>query len=183
MTLQCTAYIATSLDGFIAGESGDLSWLDAANALMPEGEYCGFSAFMDSIDYLVMGRNTYEKVLSFGGDWVYNKPVIVLSSRYLAIPEHLKDKVSASSQPIHELCEKLMLQGAKRVYIDGGFTIRRFIEAKLLTDIEITLIPTAIGKGVSLLSGLAQEQKFTLLDTKVYDFGFVQLKYGLEYGN
>ncbi|TLU65678.1 dihydrofolate reductase [Thalassotalea litorea] len=182
MTLQCSAYIATSLDGFIAGEGGDLSWLDDANALVPKGEDCGFSAFMDSIDYLVMGRNTYEKILSFG-QWVYSKPVIVLSSRYLSIPDHLKDKVTASSQPIQALCEKLSRQGAKRLYIDGGFTIRSFIEARLLTDIEITLIPTVIGKGIPLFSGLAQKQQFTLLDTKVYDFGFVQLKYGLEYGS
>ncbi|QDO99916.1 dihydrofolate reductase family protein [Thalassotalea sp. PS06] len=183
MQLQCSAYIAISVDGFIAGEGGDLSWLNEANALVPQGEDCGFAAFMGSIDYLVMGRHTYEKVLSFGGDWVYSKPVIVLSSRFVSIPDHLKDKVSASSQPIAELCLKLANKGARRIYVDGGYTIRQFIDAGLLTDIELTLIPILIGKGIPLFNGLQQRQKLKLVNSNVYDFGFVQLKYEVDHGS
>ncbi|TKB46579.1 dihydrofolate reductase family protein [Thalassotalea mangrovi] len=183
MNLQCSAYIATSVDGFIAGEGGDLSWLDEANRLVPEGEDCGFSAFMDSIDYLVMGRNTYEKVLSFGGEWVYTKPVIVLSSKFVSIPDHLKDRVSACSQSIEELCLKLANQGARRIYVDGGYTISQFIDARLLTDIELTLIPIVLGKGIPLCNGLHQRQELKLVDKNVYDFGFVQLKYEIDYGS
>jgi dihydrofolate reductase len=81
LSLIASVFIATSLDGFIAREDGSLDWLDAANATVAEGEDCGYAAFMNSIDVLVMGRNSYEKVLSFG-QWPYkNKSVIVLSSR------------------------------------------------------------------------------------------------------
>lgn len=81
MSLIASVFIATSLDGFISREDDSLDWLDAANATVPEGEDCGFSSFMGSIDALVMGRNTYEKALSFG-QWPYeNKSVIVLSSK------------------------------------------------------------------------------------------------------
>jgi len=84
-----SVYIATSLDGFIAREDGDIDWLNAANEIVPEGEDCGFFAFMDSVDGLVMGRHTYEKVLSFG-QWPYGeKPVIVLSRNEVKMPDSL----------------------------------------------------------------------------------------------
>jgi dihydrofolate reductase len=62
-------YIATSLDGFIARKNGDLDWLPAGEE---GGEDFGYAEFMSTIDYVVMGRNTFEKVLTFGG-WHYDK--------------------------------------------------------------------------------------------------------------
>ena len=61
-----SVFIATSLDGFIARKNGELDWLDKANEVVPKGEDCGFFTFMNSIDVLIMGRKTYEKVTSFG---------------------------------------------------------------------------------------------------------------------
>lgn len=66
MSIKVSVYIATSLDGFIARSNGDLDWLDEANVMVPEGVGCGLSKFMSSEDTLIMGRKTYEKVLSFG---------------------------------------------------------------------------------------------------------------------
>ena len=43
-----SVFIATSLDGFIAREDGDIEWLNDANKVAPEGEDCGYSAFMNS---------------------------------------------------------------------------------------------------------------------------------------
>ena len=65
MAVHCSVFIATSLDGFIAREDGGLDWLDQANAGVPPGEDCGYSEFMASVDALVMGRHTFEKVLGF----------------------------------------------------------------------------------------------------------------------
>ena len=79
MGVRCSAFLATSLDGFIAREDGGLDWLDRANAQVPAGEDCGYAAFMATVDALVMGRHTFEKVLSFH-EWPYaDKPVWVLS--------------------------------------------------------------------------------------------------------
>ena len=61
MTAKASVFIATSLDGFIARPNGDLDWLDQANTTVTEGEDCGYTAFMDTVDILIMGRNTYEK--------------------------------------------------------------------------------------------------------------------------
>ena len=79
MNITASVYIATSLDGFIARRDGSIDWLNEASAIVPEGEDCGFQEFMDTVDTLIMGRKTFEQVLSFG-EWSYGKtPVVVLS--------------------------------------------------------------------------------------------------------
>ena len=97
MPARCSVFIATSLDGFIARPNGDLDWLDRANATVPEGEDCGYQAFMDTVDILVMGRHTYEKVRTFGA-WPYEKPVVVLSSNPIDIPPDI-DATHSSESP------------------------------------------------------------------------------------
>ncbi|MBE7380114.1 MAG: dihydrofolate reductase [Leptolyngbya sp. SIO1E4] len=177
MSLISSVFIATSLDGFIAKPDGSLDWLEAANATVPEGEDCGYRAFMESIDALVMGRKTYEKVLSFG-QWPYeSKPVIVLSRHPIEIPAQLAPTVSHSSESPQALCQRLAKEGAKRLYIDGGMTIQRFLTAGLINDLTITVIPIILGSGIPLLGDLKKEIPLKHIATKSYNFGFVQVTY------
>ena len=86
MSERVSVYIATSLDGFIAREDGALDWLNEANTAVPEGEDLGFRAFLESVDTLIVGRKTYEQVMSFG-QWPYRQtPVIVLSRNSISFP-------------------------------------------------------------------------------------------------
>eukprot|EP01031_Cornospumella_fuschlensis_P037907 gene37907-46052_t len=160
-----SVFIATTLDGFIARKNGDIDWLDKANEKVPAGEDCGYQEFMDSVDALVMGRNTFEKVLTFG-DWPYaSKPVHVLSSqKALAIPESLHDKVFHTNDAPHELLKRLTAEGHKRVYVDGGRTIQSFIRCGLISDFTITIIPILLGEGISLFDKLDKEVPLKLLD-------------------
>ncbi|AFY70244.1 bifunctional deaminase-reductase domain protein [Thalassoporum mexicanum PCC 7367] len=179
MSLKASVFIATSLDGFIAREDGSIDWLNVANAVVPEGEDCGYASFMDSVDVLVMGRNSYEKVLSFGA-WPYqDKQVIVLSSRALEIPNDLSSNVVHSAETPAALHQRLANQGFKHIYIDGGITIQRFLAAGLIDDITITVIPMLIGQGKSLFGELEQDILLKHIKTKAYDFGFVQSTYEL----
>ena len=180
MSLTSSVFIAVSLDGFIARPGGELDWLDAANTTVPEGEDCGYNAFMGSIDVLIMGRLTYEQVLSFG-NWPYgNKPVVVLSTNLIEIPEDLTETVSCSSESPNKLCERLSIEGAKRLYIDGGITIQRFLAAGLINDLTITVIPTILGSGRSLFGNAEKDIHLRHIATKTYEFGFVQLTYEME---
>jgi dihydrofolate reductase len=56
-------YIATSIDGFIAREDGNMDWL--MNLPNPEKSDYGFSVFLDRLDGIIMGRKTFETVLGF----------------------------------------------------------------------------------------------------------------------
>ena len=175
MTAKSSVFIATSLDGFIARQDGDLDWLDQANTTVTEGEDCGYTAFMDTVDILIMDRNTYEKVLTFG-PWPYEKPVIVLSRNPIDIPTELTTVTHSSKTP-QALHTRLSAEGAKRLYIDGGITIQRFLASGLITDLTITLILVILGEGIPLFSPQRQDISLTHTKTISYPFGFVQLKY------
>lgn len=177
MSVKSSVFIATSLDGYIARADGNLDWLDRANARIPKDEDCGYNQFIESVDVLVMGRNSFEKVLSFS-DWSYGaKPVIVLSRRQVSIPSSLAQTVSVSSEPPRVLVERLAQNGAKHLYIDGGLVIQSFLREGLINEMTITMIPVLLGSGRSLFGTLDQDIELTHIATKVYEFGFVQNKY------
>lgn len=179
MSVKVSVYIATSLDGFIAGDDGRLDWLDEANAVVPNGEDCGFSAFMDAVDTLIMGRKTYEKVLSFGA-WPYGgKPVVVLSRNSISFSPGLPDCVTCSSESAGELLKRLSAEGVKHVYVDGGITIQRFLTEGLIDEITVTVIPVILGSGIPLFGATGTDIKLTHIRTNVFDFGFVQTTYAV----
>lgn len=179
--MPCYAYIATSLDGFIARPDGGLDWLDAAQARITPPEDCGYAAFMQGMDALVMGRNTYEKVRSFT-PWPYDKPVYVLSRTLQALPD-----APAGVQLFHgtpaELLAHAEQQGQPRLYVDGGLTVQSFIAAGLLDEITITRIPVLLGEGLPLFGPLhAGHTEVALhhIGTRSWDFGLVQSRYALK---
>lgn len=103
---------------------------------------------MDSVDVLIMGRKTFQQVLSFG-QWPYGEtPVVVLSHNSVEIPSHLPASVSCCSESPRVLLDRLSAQGAEHVYVDGGNTIHGFLAESLIDEITITRIPVAIGDGI-----------------------------------
>jgi dihydrofolate reductase len=180
MLPKISVFIATSLDGFIARKNDSLDWLDQANASAPPGEDCGYRAFMASVDVLVMGKYTFEKVLTFG-EWPYgDQQVIVMSSKKLDLPVHLTKTVSTSSESPRDLAQRLATQGAKHLYVDGGVTIQRFLQAGLIDEMTITFVPVILGEGKSLFGPIGRDIALTHLNTHAYDFGYVQMKYGVQ---
>lgn len=180
MTIRASVFIATSLDGFIARKDGSIDWLNEANGLVPPGEDCGYKAFADSVDVLVMGRNTFDLVRTFD-PWPYgDKRVVVLSSQAVDIPVELQKTVSHSSAAPDVLLQKLESEGFRHAYIDGGLTIQRFLHAGLIDEITVTLIPVLLGEGRPLFGALEKDLELTLVRTKTYEFGFVQVTYSLR---
>jgi len=180
--MKVSVFVATSLDGFIARRDGSIDWLNAANATMPEGEDCGFRAFLDSVDTLIMGRKTYEQVLSFG-QWPYGRtPVVVLSHNAINIPAHLADTVTHFTGAPQALLDRLAAQGVEHVYVDGGSTIQGFLAQSLIDEITITRIPVVIGDGIPLFPQTKQDILLTHSRTISYTFGFVQSTYSVYKG-
>jgi dihydrofolate reductase len=87
-------FVGVSLDGFISRTNGDVDWMQGPG---PEvgGDY-GYDSFVARIDAIVMGRKTFEKVLTFG-TWPYQKPVFVLTRRSLQIPVELQKKIETKA--------------------------------------------------------------------------------------
>lgn len=177
--MQVSVYIATSLDGFIARKGGAIDWLDAANQTVPKGEDFGYREFFDSVDAIVMGRNTFDLVRTFD-PWPYDsKRMVVLSRRGVDIPEALRATVSASSESPEQLVARLKAEGAKRIYVDGGLTVQGFLRAGLVDDLTITLIPVLLGSGLPLFGELASDMHARHVATQTYSCGFVQNRYAI----
>ncbi|GLQ29583.1 dihydrofolate reductase family protein [Litoribrevibacter albus] len=157
-------YIAQSLDGFIAGPQGELDWLEKINN--PDDNDLGFSAFMNSIDALVMGRNTYEKVRSFG-EWPYDKPVFVISNQLTKVPTELSGKITFMSGSPDTLVKHLHQQGFQNLYIDGGKLIQSFLAAGLIDELTITTVPVLLGQGIPLFDQLPQAIELKLKRSEV----------------
>lgn len=172
MTVRVSVYIGTSLDGFIARKNGDIDWLSGGES----GQDYGYAEFISTIDHIVMGRNTYEKVLTFGG-WPYEKKLIVLTGRALAVPHELEGRVEALGLPPRELLAELERRGARHIYLDGGQTIQHFLRERLVDEMTITTIPVLIGEGLPLFGRLDGDMKLELIVSQSFRNGFVQSRY------
>lgn len=169
---QCSVYIATSLDGYIARTDGGLDWLESVHR---EGEDYGYKAFFDSVDALVIGRKTYDAVLGFGA-WPYEgKLCIVWTHR---APEAAHGEVFHEGT-IEALIARVQAAGARRVYVDGGVVIRQFLASGLVDDLTISVVPTLLGSGIPLFGGGTAEIPLTLVSVRSFASGLVQLQYRL----
>ncbi|WP_312748464.1 dihydrofolate reductase family protein [Candidatus Nitrospira neomarina] len=137
----------------------------------------GYHEFIDSIDAIVMGRNSYEMVLSFA-PWPYGKkPVVVLSSRTVAIGQDIASTVESIDAPPHEVVQRLAGRGWSHLYIDGGKTIQGFFRENLIHRLIITTVPILLGTGIPLFGPLSREIHLQHLETRPFANGLVQSHY------
>lgn len=177
--IKTSVFIATSLDGCIARADDSLDWLEQANARIPAGEDCGFAEFLAGVDVLIMGRASFDKVLSFGAEaWPYGpRRVLVLTRRPLDVPAHLQERVEASAEQPRTLLARLATEGFVHAYVDGGLTVQRFLADGLIDALTVTLIPVLLGAGKRLFGALPADQWLQAGPVKTWPFGFVQLSY------
>ncbi len=157
-------YIATSIDGFIADRNNKLDWLHMVPN--PENIDTGFNNFLNGIDAILMGRNTFESIADMNIAWPYPIPVFVYSRRLKVIPGELKDKVSVVCGEPEEVTTMLNNKGYWRLYIDGGKTIQSFFRKDLIDQLTITMIPVLLGDGVPLFGTLPKHLEFKLASVK-----------------
>jgi dihydrofolate reductase len=166
--LRCSAFLATSLDGFIAREDGRVDWLGPF-----EKEEHGYQAFLDSVDVLVVGRNTYEFVLGLG-DWPYAGKRCVVLSRRPAPSRHGEEFLAGN--PV-DVAASLVRTGARRAYVDGGAVVSSFLSAGLLDDLTISIVPVLLGSGIRLFQGRLGEIPLHLESVRPFPSGLVQVRY------
>ncbi|GFH44418.1 hypothetical protein CTEN210_00892 [Chaetoceros tenuissimus] len=222
-SMKGTVFIATSVDGFVARPDGDISWLtpeeedegdqhqhysededsfkkhsdqDVDDDAHEDDDDMGFSALLNSIDCIIMGRKTFDKVKSFGEEfWAYkDTPIIVYSHDPLHVmgnlPTFLREKGTISSYQMapRELFQYLHKEyGYKLAYVDGPTVVQQFLNAGLIDSIHITSIPILLRQGIRLFDDheeglLRDEIKLKLVESKAFaNTGMVSTKYDLIY--
>jgi len=170
--MTCSIFIATSLDGFIARPDDALDWLPTTG-----GEEHGYNAFITTVDAIVMGRRTFEKVLTFGA-WPYDrKQVIVLSANPSGVAVPAGAVCEAMAGTPADVVARLAERGLAHLYVDGGVTIQRFLEAGLIQRMILTRIPVLLGSGIPLFGALSRDIRLQHVGTRSFASGLVQSEY------
>jgi len=171
--MKTTVYVGTSLDGFIARKDGDIDWLVKYQNKEVHDSY---NEFISRIDAMVIGRGTYEKVLSFP-EWPYEKKVFVLSTSLKQIPGTLNEKATLIAMKPAVLLNYLSDKGFSNIYVDGGKVIQSFLKEDLIDELIITRVPELIGTGIPLFGYLDNDLRFEHIKTNIYSDGLVKSQY------
>jgi dihydrofolate reductase len=170
--MTVSVFVGTSVDGFLARRNGDFDFLPEGG-----GEPHGYNEFIASVDAIVMGRNTFEKVLTFE-EWPYGgKRVVVLSSRPVDLSLVRGGVVEQMGGPPDEIVAQLAASGAHHLYVDGGITVQRFLRAGLVQRLVITRVPVLIGDGIPLFGALPRDVRLRHIATRQYPSGLVKSEY------
>jgi dihydrofolate reductase len=167
-----SVFVGTSLDGFIARLNGDFDFLPTGG-----GEPHGYDEFIRSVDAIVIGRKTFETVLTLG-PWHYGKKrVVVLSSRPIDLSVVKGGVVEQMAGPPAQIVSQLAASGAHHLYVDGGITIQGFLRAGLIQRLIITRVPVLIGEGIPLFGTLPHDIQLRHVATKQFPSGLVSSEY------
>lgn len=173
--MKLSVFVGASVDGFIARRNDDLDFLPEGG-----GEPHGYNEFIATVDAIVMGRKTFEKVLTFEA-WPYgDKRVVVLSNRPVDLSAAVGGVVEQMSGSPEEIVSQLARSGAQHLYIDGGITIQGFLRAGLIQRLVITRVPVLIGDGIPLFGSLPRDVRLRHIATRHYPSGLVQSEYTID---
>jgi dihydrofolate reductase len=165
-------YIAMSLDGYIAGPDDDLSFLSTVEQ---EGQDYGYAEFIKTIDAVIVGRRTYDKVLSMGYDFPHSdKDAYVLTRT----PRPDLGSVKFYSGNPKDLIARLRQKPGKNIFVDGGAeTVRLLLQEGLIDEFYISIVPTLLGDGIPLFEDGLPTTQLKLMNTKSFEKGLAQLHY------
>ena len=150
-------YIATSLDGYIARENGSIDWL-------PESSETSYDAFYKSIDTVIMGKTTYDQVLTFG-EYPYKDKKSFVFTR---TSKNNDDNVKFVSD-IEKFVNDDFPGAGKNIWLVGGAKIiTSFLKIGVVDEIIITVIPVLLGKGIPLFQNIENEINLELVKTEKY---------------
>jgi dihydrofolate reductase len=169
--LPCSVFVGISVDGFMARTTGAVDFLPET----PEPH--GFTEFFATVDAVVIGRKTWEWVVSYG-EWAYGKMrVVVLSTQPVDFSPFPKARVEQMQGEPTEIVTKLAASGAHHLYVDGGVTIQRFLRAGMIDRLIVTRVPVLIGQGIPLFGSLPHDVRLHHVRTQPYASGLVQSEY------
>ena len=172
MNRKVILYIATSLDGYIAKPNDDLSFL---STVQKDGEDYGYSDFIKSVDTVILGRKTYDWVMTQVPEFPHADKNAFIITR-TARPSIGKTNFYTGN--LKDLISKLKTEQGKNIFIDGGAEIvNELLKENLIDEFIISIIPVLVGNGTKLFKDGRPEQILELISTKQFDTGLTQLHY------
>lgn len=162
--------VVASLDGYIAGPNGEADWI-------PRDPDIDFGAIFSQFDTALVGRKTFERMVSAGRASLPGMKIIVFS-RTLRQEDYPTVLIAAKNQ--QKILTALKASAGKDIWLFGGGALFRSLsEAGLVDTVEVSIAPVLLGQGIPLLPGSANQIKLSLHAQKVYKTGLVSLEYAI----
>ncbi|MFW9853908.1 MAG: dihydrofolate reductase family protein [Candidatus Thorarchaeota archaeon] len=169
MPREVVLYIATSLDGYVANIQSKVDWLP------PGDEGYGFTGFFSNVSTVLMGRKTYDQILSRNARFPYQGKKCYVFSR---TKDGQDDNVVFVNTPINEFVPQLKQEDGKNIWlVGGGALIEAFIKQNLIDRYRIYIVPHLLGKGIPLFVPQDIEVPLKLMKIVDYPTGVVELQY------
>lgn len=161
-----------SLDGYIADHHEDLGFLSMVEQ---PGEDYGYAAFTQTVDAIILGRKTYEKVLSMGFEYPHTDKAVYIITR---TERPAIGSFEFYTGDLATLVSELKSKPGKNIYCDGGAEIvNELARLQLIDEYIISVIPVLLGGGVRLFKADRPEQKLQLISSKAFEKGLLQVNY------
>jgi dihydrofolate reductase len=172
MDRKVIVYIATSLDGYIAKPNDDLSFL---SIVAQEGEDYGYADFIKTVDTVILGRKTYDWVMTQVPEFPHaDKDSFVITRT----AKPASGKTNFYTGNLKDLVSGLKNRQGKNIFIDGGAEIvNELLNEDLIDEFIISIIPILVGKGIKLFQDGRPEHRLELIATKQFEKGLAQLHY------
>lgn len=169
---KVVVYIAMSVDGYIAGRGGDMSFLSVVEEA---GQDYGYSDFVDTVDTVIMGRKTYDWVMTQVSEFPHAAKETYIVTR---TPQTSIGNINFFNGSLKSLIAQLKSLPGKDIFVDGGAEIvNELLKDELVDEFIISVIPVLLGDGVRLFHTAKPEQNLVLKNTSQFEKGLVQLRY------
>jgi len=165
-------FIAMSLDGYIADQQGDIGFLKLVET---DGEDYGYRDFFSTIDVVVLGRKTWDTILSFSIPQPYEgkKVYIISGSR-----QGTTGNSEYYGKDLPTLIRNLKAGKGLDIFVDGGSQVAlSLLKEHLIDRMIISIIPVLPGDGIPLFRPGFPKQNLKLTKSRDFSTGLVQLEY------
>lgn len=178
MNRKIIYYVASSLDGFIAGPNENIS------GFVPEGP--GVDQYLEDLkefDTVIMGRKTYEFGYQFGlkpGMPAYPHMQHYIFSSSLQLEQaHPKVQVRPVDLPF---IQALKAETGTPIYLCGGGAFAGYLlENELIDELKIKLNPLILGDGIRLFGESKKSYQLQLIESQQFADGLLINSYDLIY--
>lgn len=167
-------FIAMSLDGYIADIHGGTGWFEGQ--VSGENDMVSYEAFIQNVDVVMMGANTYHQIVTelSPNEWIYSDFTSYIITHH---PRESTDAIRFTEEGPCQLVNRLKRVPGKNIWVCGGASIvKQMMQADLIDQYYINVIPTILGNGIRLFDTLDKEIKLQLIGTRIYN-GITDLVY------
>ncbi len=171
-----------SLDGYLAGPDGDLSWHKVND------EFLNYAVDMlNSVDLFLFGRRTYDTMASYWSTDHAKTTDPVVAGKIngldkIVFSRTMKTAEWENSTVFGEITEKNIkelkaLPGKDIVILGSGTVVSALTELDLIDEHRFIISPVLLGSGTLQFTGNLVRKNFELTDMQKFKTGVVMLTY------